>query len=599
MPKRQKSNTNNIEEGKPARKKTAPNKGRIAEKSRTDEQDIEPGMTVEATEGDLGEADISKPKVKEVVEGEDGKVKEIVVSKGVVFHKKLDIPADRVEVVEQEAGGNGSAGKVIVAATVEETEALTAVGEEGLLNEVEQEIPTAEGLREREQSNVARDRKSKRNKFKRTGPEKQHAQAAAGAEKQEETPPKKKNFLLHVLGPGFLGGMAGNDASAVTSYSVDGATTGYGHLWLLLLSTPLYQSVQFSCAKIGRITQMGLAEILRKHYSRWVAIPASLILIIANIALVAADLVAIGSGLELITGLAWFWFLVPVAFILWYLTVYRNFETIKHIFIVMSLAFVAYIITAIFSGANWQAVLFHTFVPQVSLSFASISSAVALLGATISPYTMFWQVQGEREEARAGTTKQKVRGASLDIAIGVVSGNLVSFFIIVCTGATLFTHHQNIKTALDAARALAPLVGPYAKYLFAVGLIGAGLVAMPVLIASTSYCVAGTFGWPAGLSKKPWQSEGFYLILTVGMLISLVVAMLRFDPIQLMFWANVLNGVLSPVLVIYLIFVGNNRKIMRNRPMSWITNMGLVLTAIVMFAAAALLFYGLATGQGG
>ena len=349
MPKRQKSNTNNIEEGKPARKKTAPNKGRIAEKSRTDEQDIEPGMTVEATEGDLGEADISKPKVKEVVEGEDGKVKEIVVSKGVVFHKKLDIPADRVEVVEQEAGGNGSAGKVIVAATVEETEALTAVGEEGLLNEVEQEIPTAEGLREREQSNVARDRKSKRNKFKRTGPEKQHAQAAAGAEKQEETPPKKKNFLLHVLGPGFLGGMAGNDASAVTSYSVDGATTGYGHLWLLLLSTPLYQSVQFSCAKIGRITQMGLAEILRKHYSRWVAIPASLILIIANIALVAADLVAIGSGLELITGLAWFWFLVPVAFILWYLTVYRNFETIKHIFIVMSLAFVAYIITAIFS----------------------------------------------------------------------------------------------------------------------------------------------------------------------------------------------------------------------------------------------------------
>ncbi|TMC43170.1 MAG: divalent metal cation transporter [Chloroflexi bacterium] len=602
MPKRQKSDTNNIEEGKPARKKTAPKKGRILKKLHTDEQAIEPGMTVEASEGDLGEADISKPRVKEVVEDGEGKVKEIVVSKGVVFHKKLDIPANRVEAVEQEAKDNGSAGKVIVAATVEETESLTAVGEEGLLDKVEQEIPTAEGLREREESNVARYRKSKRDKFKRAEPEKQRnqrAQAAAGAEEQEETPPKKKNFLLHVLGPGFLAGMAGNDASAITSYSVDGATTGYGHLWLLLLSTPLYQSVQFTCAKIGRITQMGLAEILRKHYSRWAAIPASLILILANIALVAADLVAIGSGLELFTGLAWFWFVVPVAIILWYLTVYRSFETIKHIFIAMSLAFVTYIITAIFSGANWQAVLFHTFVPQVSLSFASISSAVALLGATISPYTMFWQVQGEREEARAGTTKQKVRGASLDIAIGVVGGNLVSFFIIVCTGATLFTHHQNIKTATDAARALAPLVGPYAKYLFAVGLIGAGLVAIPVLIASTSYCVAGTFGWPSGLSKKPWQSEGFYLILTVGMLISLVVALLHFDPIQLMFWANVLNGVLSPVLVIYLIFVGNNRKIMRGRRMSWIANMGLVLTALVMFAAAALLFYGLATGQGG
>lgn len=271
MSKQQKPDINSSEEGKPARKKTAPKKSRILEKSRTDEQDIEPGMTVETTEGDLGEADISKPKVKEVVEDEGGKVEKIVVNKGVVFQKKLDIPADRVRAVEREAEDNGSAGKVIVAATEEETESLTAVGEEGLLDKVEQKIPTAEGLREREGSSVA----------------------------------------------------------------------------------------------------------------------------------------------------------------------------------------------------------------------------------------------------------------------------------------------------------------------------------------STSYGVAGTFGWPAGLSKKPWQSEGFYLILTVAMLISLVVALLRFDPIQLMFWANVLNGVLSPVLVIYLLFVGNYRKIMRNRRMSWITNTGLVLTAIVMFAAAALLFYGLATGQGG
>src|SRR5207248_3523236 len=176
----------------------------------------------------------------------------------------------------------------------------------------------------------------------------------------------------------------------------------------------------------------------REHYSRWAAVPAALILIIANIALVAADLVAIGSGLGLLTGLAWFWFVVPVAIVLWYLTVYRSFETIKKVFIVMSLAFVTYIITAILSGANWQAVLFHTLVPQITLSFASVSSAVALLGATISPYTRSWHVQGDKEEARAGSTKQKVRGAALDIAIGVVSGNLVSFFIIVCTAATLF-----------------------------------------------------------------------------------------------------------------------------------------------------------------
>ncbi len=212
---------------------------------------------------------------------------------------------------------------------------------------------------------------------------------------------------------------------------------------------------------------------------------------------------------------------------------------------------------------------------------------------------MFWQVQGEKEEARAGSTKQKVRGAALDIAIGVISGNLVAFFIIVCTSATLFTHHTGINTASDAARSLEPLLGSYAKYLFAIGLIGAGLVAIPVLLASTSYAVAGTFGWPSGLSKKPWQSEGFYLILSVAMLVSLVIALLRFDPVQHTFWANVLNGVLAPILVVYLIMVGNNRKIMRDRRVGLITNAGLALTAIVMFAAAILLFYGLATGQGG
>src|SRR6266699_646700 len=151
-------------------------------------------------------------------------------------------------------------------------------------------------------------------------------------------------------------------------------------------------------------------------------------------------------------------------------------------------------ITAIFSHPNWGEILINTFMPHIDFSFVSISSAVALLGATISPYTMFWQVQGEKEEARAGTTQQKVHGAALDIAIGVISGNLVAYSIIVCTAATLFTPHKSIATATDAARSLEPLLGPFAQDLFAIGLIGAGLIAIPVLLASTSYAVTGTFG---------------------------------------------------------------------------------------------------------
>jgi NRAMP (natural resistance-associated macrophage protein)-like metal ion transporter len=492
-----------------------------------------------------------------------------------------------------------------------EADALTSVGaealepeeEHNLLDKVEQEVPTAEGLREIEASNKGTQAEQTfvRSIDEKTGiPQEAKPQhASAGDEESHTVPGKKNNFLLRVLGPGFLAGMAGNDASAVATYAVDGATNGYGHLWLLLLSTPLYQAVQFACAKVGRITQKGLAEILREHYSRWVAIPASLILIVANIALIAADLVAIGSGLELITGLSWVWFVIPVGIILWYLTVYRNFEAIKKTFIVMSLVFVAYFITAIFSHPNWGEVLINTFVPHLDFSFISISSAVALLGATISPYDMFWQVQGEKEEKRVGSTKQKLRGATPDIAIGVISGNLVAYFIIISTASTLFVHHQNITTAADAARSLEPLLGPIAKYLFAFGLIGAGLVAIPVLLASTSYAVAGTFGWPTGLSKKPWQTEGFYLILTGALVVSLALALLRLDPIKLIFWANVLSGVLAPILVVYLVVIGNSRKIMQKQRLGLITNIGLVMTALVMFSAAILLFYGLATGKGG
>jgi Mn2+/Fe2+ NRAMP family transporter len=212
---------------------------------------------------------------------------------------------------------------------------------------------------------------------------------------------------------------------------------------------------------------------------------------------------------------------------------------------------------------------------------------------------MFWQVQGEKEEQRVGSTKRKLRGAALDIAVGVISGNLIAYFIIISTASTLFAHHQSITTAIDAARSLEPLLGPIAKYLFAFGLIGAGLVAIPILLASTSYAVAGTFGWPSGLSKKPWQNEGFYLILTGAMVISMVIALIRLDPIKLIFWANVLSGVLAPILVIYLIVIGNNRKIMQKHRLGFITNIGLVTTALVMITAAILLFYGLATGQTG
>jgi len=411
--------------------------------------------------------------------------------------------------------------------------------------------------------------------------------------------PRPRGTFLSIIGPGFLSGMAGNDPSAVTAYAVNGAVAGYGQLWLMFLSTPLYQAVQFACAKIGRVSQRGLSEILREHYGRPLAGLISLLLVISNLALIGADLSAIGSGLELITGLRWYWFVIPVGVVLWYVMVYHNFETFKKVFLTMSFAFATYILTAFFSHADWKAVLVNTLVPHLGFDFTSISSAVALLGATLSPYSMFWQAQKEKEQKRPGTAKQQMRSAEIDVATGTIGGNLVSYFIIICTSATLFVHHQSINTAVDAARALEPLAGPLARYLFAIGLIGAGIVAIPVLVSSASYAVAGTFDWPSGLSKRPWQDAGFYLVLTAALLVGLIIALLGINPIRLIFWANVLAGVLAPLLVITILIIGNNRRIMRDQRLSLIHNFFLVLSTAIVIVAVAMLFYGLATGRGG
>lgn len=570
---------------------------------------VKPGMDVAAAGGDLGEGDVTPPKVAEVKRDRHGKLRTLMVRKGLIFKKEIVVPADRVQQVERaptgeaalEDEGEDAPGKVTIDAGAHEIDALGAGGKDrlahervarrrgDLIGEVEETLPTTEGLRRKEAETAARGRARLEDE----------GQDARNGGPPGTAAPARTGFTLRTLGPGFLSGMAGNDSTAVTSYSVNGATNGYGQLWLMLISTPLFQAVQYACAKMGRVTQMGLAELLRDHYGRTVAAAASLVLILANLALIAGDLVAVGSGLELITGVAWQWFVVPAAVALWYLTVYQNFGTIKKVFLVMSLAFAAYLITGIVSHPDWGRVLAGTFVPHVGLDFASISSAVALLGATVSPYTMFWQAQGEKEERRPGRPKRQFQLAALDIAAGTVSGNVVAYFIIVSTSATLFAHHRSIQTAADAARSLEPLVGPFAKYLFAIGLIGAGVVAIPVLLASTSYAVSGTFGWAASLWKKPWQNEGFYLILTVALAASLVVALLGVNPIGLMFGANVLQGILSPVLVIFLILVGNNRRIMKQHRLGAITNICLVITALLMSAAAMLFFYGLLTGQGG
>ncbi len=562
---------------------------RTNKRQNTPRQRVAPGMRVATTEGDLGQRDITPPKIEAVERDAQGHVQDVIVQKGTVFKKEIVVPADRIIAVDPQPKEDAPAGTVTIATNAQEVNALSAVGEEDItkgddltahdiIDEAQEQppMPTDVGMRRKEARN---------------------AQPSATPTRASATVHSLRD-VLHLLGPGFLGGMSGNDASAVTTYAVTGATTGFSQLWLMLLATPLLQCVLFACGAIGRITQHGFADLLRLHYGRKVALPVAGLLLVANIALIAGDLVAIGSGFQLITGITWEWFVVPAGAFLWYMTVYQSFDTIKKVFMVLSLAFIAYLITGFLSGAHWGAVLRGTFVPSLSFNFVDISSIVALLGATLSPYTMFWQVQGEKEEQRPGTKRVQVRLAAWDIFSGVLSGNLIAYFIIVCTSATLFAHHQSITTAADAARSLQPLLGPFAKYLFAAGLIGAGMVAIPVLLASTGYVLTGSFNWAASLWKKPWQNEGFYLILTVALVASLALALLRFNPVQLMFWANILQSFLAPILIVLLLILGNNRSIMGPYRLRWLTNTGLGLAALVLVVGVVFLVVGLATGGG-
>ncbi|QBD82685.1 hypothetical protein EPA93_44650 [Ktedonosporobacter rubrisoli] len=211
---------------------------------------------------------------------------------------------------------------------------------------------------------------------------------------------------------------------------------------------------------------------------------------------------------------------------------------------------------------------------------------------------MFWQAKAEIEEVRIGALSQQLRMAKLDVGSGAIAGQAVAYFIIICTASTLFIHHQNIATAADAARALEPLAGPLARILFAIGLIGSGLVAIPVLLASTSYAVSEAIGWPGALSKRPWQSEGFYLVLTVAALLGLALTFLGANPIQLIFWSNIVTAFIAPLLVFAVVLLGNHRVVMKGQRLHAVLNIALWLIILLLVAGTSLLIYQLVTGQG-
>ncbi len=408
--------------------------------------------------------------------------------------------------------------------------------------------------------------------------------------------------FLKLLGPGLITGASDDDPSGIGTYTSAGASLGYATLWTAILTLPLMAVVQFTCAKIGMVSGMGLAGVLRKHYPRWLLYVAISGLVVANTINAGTDIGAIASAINLLAPpVRALWLVVPIAALIVAMQVWFSYKLIANVFKWLTLSLFAYVAAAFLAHPRWGEVFRATVVPHVSADGKYLTTLVAILGTTITPYLYFWQSSQEVEEEvsmgrktldeRKGATQKELNAARADTLAGMLFCNLVFYFVILAAATTLHTSGKtDVQSATDAAKALEPLAGAAAKYLFAAGLIGAGFLAVPVLTGSSAYAVAETFGWNYGLDTKPREAKQFYAIIAASTLVGMLINFLGINPIKALFWTAVINGVIAPPLLVVIMLVANNRKVMGERTNGRAANAVGWLTAALMFAAAVGMF---------
>jgi NRAMP (natural resistance-associated macrophage protein)-like metal ion transporter len=381
---------------------------------------------------------------------------------------------------------------------------------------------------------------------------------------------------LGVLGPGLITGAADDDPSGISTYSVAGAAYGYATLWIALITFPLMVSVQLMCARLGMVTGEGLAAAVRTHFPRWVLWGACSILVVANIINIGADLGGMAEATQLITGIRpLIWIPIYAIFIL-VLLVWVSYNLIARIFKWLTLVLFAYVIAAFFAHVDWKQALAVTFIPHIEWSRGFLAVLVAILGTTISPYLFFWQAAEEVEEDkkkgkslladRKGATVDELRSARADTIAGMFFSNLIMYFIIITTAATLHAHGEaHITTARQAAEALRPLAGNGAYLLFTLGLIGTGMLGVPVLVGSCAYAVSESAVWRGSMSDKPRSARKFYAVMAVAMALGLVLNYAGFNAVKMLFWSAVINGLLAPPLILLVLLLTGSSKVMGTR----------------------------------
>jgi NRAMP (natural resistance-associated macrophage protein)-like metal ion transporter len=414
---------------------------------------------------------------------------------------------------------------------------------------------------------------------------------------------KKLKKIFSSLGPGFITGASDDDPSGIATYSQTGAQFGYTQLWTAFFSFPFMTVIQEMCGRIGMVTGKGLAGVIKHHYSKPLLYFAISLLLIANTINIGANLGAMAAAGQMLVNIHFLFWLVAITAITLFLEVFVSYRVYARILKYLTFSLFAYIITVFVVKQDWQLVFTSTLVPQISFSREYLLNVVAILGTTISPYLFFWQAGEEVEEAVAHkklrimgqgiprVTNRDIREMRIDTTIGMFFSNLVMFFIIITTASTL---HRNgitsIQTADQAALALRPLAGDFAYVLFAAGIIGTGLLAVPVLAGSASYAFSESFGWREGLYRKFAQARGFYAVIAAATLIGLFINFTPIPPFQMLYYTAVLNGICAPILMIYILVIANSKKIMGHHTNSVLSNvLGIIITAIMGIASIALL----------
>jgi NRAMP (natural resistance-associated macrophage protein)-like metal ion transporter len=430
--------------------------------------------------------------------------------------------------------------------------------------------------------------------------------------KSEVTPPEilaapgvsgKLRAVVMALGPGLVTGASDDDPSGIATYSQVGAQFGYGMLWTMLVTYPLMAAIQEVSARVGRVTGCGISANLRRCYPRWLLIAVISLMLVGNIFNLGADIGAMGAAAQLLLPAKAWLYVIFFGLASLLLQVFVPYTSYVKYLKWLTLSLFAYVATAFFVKISWGEVVHATLLPHLSWSKDYLTGLIAVLGTTISPYLFFWQASQEVEDLKCTRGDKPLKRARrqapfqlgrirVDTYFGMALSNIVAFFIILTTAATLHAHGQtDVSTAAQAAQALAPLAGKWASILFVCGIIGTGMLAIPVLAGSAAYAVGEGFNWNASLEQTPREATGFYGVIAVSTLIGIALNFVGINPIKALFWAAVLNGVLAAPLMAVIMHMASSKKVMDKftvplylRVVGWIATAVMLAISIGVFA---------------